>query len=323
MPSRTTATRSTDGLVAILAPALGEHGLARLEGRIRAWAGMPIGKPADADEVVDRADGVSARAWRERRGGARLALMDIADARGDVDGFIAQLAARTRRAPTVAAAIAHRLLAAGRAEEALAAVDAAETSRWLEPPPEWHAARLEALDAVGRGEEAQAARWARFEEALSEADLRAYLKRLPDFEDLEVEERALEHVARHPDVYAALAFLVRWPALDRAAALVLKREREIDGDAYWVFTPAAEALAERHPLAATLALRAMIDFALREARSSRYRHAARHLVECADLAARVADWGASPPHDAYLAALQAAHGRKAGFWAATEEAEER
>ena len=71
---------------------------------------------------------------------------------------------------------------------------------------------------------------------------------------------------------------------------------------------------------ATLCLRAMIDFALREARSSRYRHAARHLAACADLAPRIADWGASLPHGAYLAGLRAGHGRKAGFWAAVEAA---
>ena len=85
---------------------------------------------------------------------------------------------------------------------------------------------------------------------------------------------------------------------------MLSHAEELDGYAYWVLTPAAEALAERHPLAATLSLRAMVGFALREARSSRYRHAARHLVECADLASRVGDWGAAPPHHLYLAGLQ-------------------
>ena len=79
-------------------------------------------------------------------------------------------------------------------------------------------------------------------------------------------------------------------------------------------------MAERHPLAATLCLRAMIGFALREARSSRYRHAARHLAECAALASRVAEWDAIVPHDPYLAGLRTQHGRKAGFWAAVEEA---
>ena len=317
-----------DGLVAALAPALGERGLRHLEDRLRAWAVLPAGGPDGDDETAERtgptADpddtGSSERALRERRGVARLALSDIADARGDADGFVAQFDDGARRAPAIAAAIAHRLLGAGRAAEALAALEVAETERWREPPPEWHDARLEALDALGRSAEAQAARWARFEAVLSEDDLRAHLKRLPDFEDLEAEERALGHVARHPDVHAALAFLVHWPAHERAAGLVLSRAGEFDGDLYWVLTPAAEALTERHPLAATLALRAMIGFTLREARSSRYRHAARHLVDCGDLAPRIADWGAVVPHEPYLAGLRVGHGRKAGFWAAVEDA---
>ena len=320
-----------DGLVAALAPALGEPGLAHLETLLRAWAALPAEAPL-ADDGAARRTGwgagpddaaPSARALRERRSAARLALSDIADARGDADGFAAQFDEGARRAPMIAAAIAQRLLGAGRATDALAALEGADAERWEEPPTEWHDTHLEALDALGRGAEAQVVRWARFEAALSEADLRGYLKRLPDFEDIEAEERALDHVACHPDLHAALTFLVRWPAIDHAAALVLSRAGELDGYAYWVLTPAAEALAERHPLAATLALRAMIGFALREARSSRYRHAARHLMECEGLAPRIAEWGAVVPHDPYLAGLRTAHGRKAGFWAAVEDAEGR
>ena len=310
-----------DGLVAALAPALGGPGLTHLEDRLRAWAALPAGGDDEAAARTGPDAKVSESALRKRRGTARFALSDIADARGDADGFAAQFDEGARRSPAIAAAIAERLLGAGRAAEALAALDGAEVSRWLEPPPEWHDTRLEAFDALGRGAEAQAARWARFEAALSEGDLRAYLERLPDFEDIEAEERALDHVARHRDVHAALAFLVRWPAHERAAALVLSRAEELDGNAYWVLTPAAEALAERHPLAATLTLRAMIGFALREARSSRYRHAARHLVECVNLASRIAEWGAVVPHDLHLAGLRTGHGRKAGFWAAVEEAQ--
>lgn len=111
-----------------------------------------------------------------------------------------------------------------------------------------------------------------------------------------------------------LMFLLSWPALDRAAALVMGRAAELDGDHYGVLSPTAEALAGKHPLAATLALRAMIDFALSHSRSSRYRHAARHLSECASLAGSVVDWGAVKPHEAYVARLKAEHGRKSAFW---------
>jgi len=62
--------------------------------------------------------------------------------------------------------------------------------------------------------------------------------------------------------------------LEPAANLVLQRSDELDGDHYEVLTPAADALSGTHPLAATLALRAMIDFSLKNNRSSRYRYAA-------------------------------------------------
>jgi len=78
--------------------------------------------------------------------------------------------------------------------------------------------------------------------------------------------------------------------------------------------PAAEALSERHPLAATLALRAMIDFTLSKARSKRYGYAAGHLAECSALAERIEDYGTVEPHATYVARLKLEHGRKSGFW---------
>ena len=179
------------------------------------------------------------------------------------------------RVPRIAAEIGRRLLAAGRVEEAWQAISAAEHRRrdggWNWPDFEWENARIEVLEALGNAEDAQAARWSCFERSLSSSHLRAYLKRLPDFDDIEAEKKALEHAKRFSNLLQALSFLVSWPALDRAADLVLQRADELDGDHYEVLTPAAEALAAKNPLAATVVLRAMIDFSLRNARSSRYR----------------------------------------------------
>ena len=58
----------------------------------------------------------------------------------------------------------------------------------------------------------------------------------------------------------------------------------------------------------------MIDFCLTNSRSSRYKHAARHLLECSCLAKDVGDFGSFEPHDAYEARLKQEHGRKASFW---------
>jgi len=308
-----------DRLVPALAPALGTAGLDRLRDLARAWQAEPVVIPPDKErEVIGWGSGGvlyadQIEASHRTHASAQL-LKDVADACGDVDAWIAQYDAQARRVPAIAARIAERLLAAGRAGEAWAAIEASEAGRggWI--PPEWEQARLAVLEALGRHDDAQAFRRERFETGLDPAHLRAWLGRLPDFEDFDAEQRALAHARAFPDVHRALAFLTGWPALDRAAALVVERAAAIDGNLYELLTPAAEALEPGYPLAATILRRAMIDFTLRKVRSSRYRHAARHLADCGGMARRIADYGPLPDHDRYLASLRADHGRKAGFW---------
>jgi len=288
-----------DGMIAILAPALGTPGLAHLKALLSEWAGQEDATRHRRRDVI-----------------IRLAREQIADAEGDVDAYIAQQSAAAKAMPEVAADIAGRLLKAGRAAEALTALDGAVAKRHFPIPFEWEQARVEALEALGRRQEAQDFRWQRFEAGLNIDHLRAHLKKLPDFDDMEAEEKALVHAVTFPDASAALAFLIDWPALARAATLVVSRHREIDGDDYAMLTPAAEILADKFPLAATLLLRAMIDFCLDRARASRYGHAGRHLAECAVLAPRIENYGALPSHEAYVADLMLRHARKRGFWAA-------
>ena len=296
--------------------ALRENDYAQFDGLIRALT-VPLG-PAGMGYLRDRMVELS-----RTEGGnriirvSRLALMEIADALGDVDSFMAQYDEESRKSPPVAIGIAERLLAAGRGEEAVRALDAAEHGHggWR---GEWEDVRIRALDALGRAEEAQAARWSSFERSLSVEHLRVYLARDPGFDTVEVEERAFAHVMAFPRVDRALAFLLSWPSLERGAALVMARSGELNGDYYELLTPAAEALALDHPLAATLTLRPMIDFTLREARSTRYKHAARHLEECAALARAIHDFGAVETHDAYMARLRNEHGKKRSFWGMVE-----
>ena len=257
------------------------------------------------------ADDISAR---HRASVVRLALEEIADAQGDVDAYIAQQSEKARTVPKIAADIAQRLLKAGRAKEAWSAINAVDESRtgWIHY--EWEEVRIEVMEALGCVEEAQAFRWQCFERTLNSAHLRGYLKRLPDFEDVDAEQRAMATALRFSEVHQALAFLVSWPALEKAASLVLARANELNGDHYEVLSPAADALSGKHPLAATLILRAMIDFSLKHNRVKRYRHAARHLAECASLATAVGDFGNLEPHERYAARLKSEHARKTSFW---------
>jgi hypothetical protein len=58
----------------------------------------------------------------------------------------------------------------------------------------------------------------------------------------------------------------------------------------------------------------MIDFSLTRGRSSRYRHAARHLMECESLDTMIPEFGAFETHEAYVSRLKIEHGRKTSFW---------
>ena len=308
-----------DHLIEMLSPSLGAKGLDHLKGRFIELSKTPVERPpSEKREVIGWGTGgplyedeIKARS---RESTIRLALREIADARGDVDAFIDQYDEKTRKVPRIAAEIARRLLAASRTEEALRTIEAAEHRRSGWSDFNWEEARIDVLEALGRDDEAQAARWSCFERALSAEHLRAYLKRLPDFDDVEAEKRALDYAERCNSLLQALSFLVSWPALDRAARLVTRRAAELDGDHYEILAPAADALAAKHPLAATLALRAMIAFTLTKARSSRYRHAARHFMECESLAAAIKESDGFETHAAYAARLKAEHGRKSGFW---------
>lgn len=311
-----------DGLIGIAAPALSTSGLERLKQRMIALSNQPVKRPADKDRrAVGWGSGGTIYedeiAERSRQSTVNLAMKDIADAQGDVDAFIGQYDEKTRKVPRIAADIGKRLLAAGRAEDALAIIDAAENRKsdsWDWPDFEWEDVRIETLEALGRTEDAQKVRWECFERSLSATHLRAYLKRLPDFDDLEAEEKALDHAGQYRNRLGALLFFISWPALERASRLVNAHAAVLDGDHYEILTHAAEVLAAKYPLAATLVLRSMIDFTLGKSRSSRYKHAARHLLECSSMSSTIADFGAFETHQAYEARLRREHGRKPSFW---------
>jgi hypothetical protein len=138
------------------------------------------------------------RAESSRQWTVKLGLQAVAEASGDVDGFIAKYTAEQQRFPRIGAEIAGRLLAAGRAEDALGFLTRAtpDRSRW--PEMTWEHTHIAALQALGRREEAQAARWNCFERCLDGTLLRAYLKQLPAFEDVEAEQRAIAIAKAYP-----------------------------------------------------------------------------------------------------------------------------
>ena len=278
-----------DRLVPALQEALGPEGLALLDGHCRRLGAC------DGDAQ----------------------LLQIAIARGDVAAYLSHFDAEDLRWRDIAATAASQLLQWGHAQQALELLDGA-SAELDEPDASWHDCRIAVLEALDRRDEAQLMRWQWFTRTLSLPHLREHLRRLPDFEDVEVEERALERAEHHPDHLLALQCLLEWPALPRAARHVLRHAGDWDGEATTIHSAAAERLSAEHPLAATLLLRAMVDGALETLRRQRYRQAVEHLRSCDRLASRIEDWQGHPDHHAYMAQLQQRHGGAWSFWTLLE-----
>jgi hypothetical protein len=275
-----------DGLVPALKDALGDWGLKLLE------------------------------SYRRQRGigdGAEV-LRQIAVARGDVEGFLRQFDGEELRWRDTAASVAAQLLTWGRAEQALEILDGATEEPDDPQDSQWHDARIAVVDALGRHNEAQDMRWHWFSQTLSIPHLRDHLKHLDAYEDVEVEERALQLAEAFPDSLLGLQFLVEWPSLSRAARHVLAHEDEWEGDEHTVLTAGVERLSADHPLAATLLLRAMVFFVLWTKWAKRYRVTAEQLRSCEQLAARIHDWQGHRDHQAYRTWLQDCFETRQGFW---------
>ena len=284
-----------DGLIGILSAALGDRGLAHLKSLFGA-------------RCTDR----SLSSWERQT--CIYALQDIADAKGDADAYAAHFDSDKRKVPSIAARIAERFLEANRPEDAMNALNAAvidEDARMVE---KWETVRIDVLEARGQSDDAQAARWAVFERRLDPVQLRAFLKRQPDFDDEESEREAIAYAQKYHNVHSALHFFILWPALGHAAALIEDRWAELDGNLYELLSPTADALEADHPLSTTLICRALIDYTLDKAKPTRYRHAARHLLTCERLSKLLPTDNGIEDHEAYVGELRTRHGRKSSFW---------
>lgn len=307
-----------DGIITRMASTLGATGLAKLKAHIAIYAAAPL--------ELDEEDHEAIQFLRELRGGSNYAaerkanfikgcLQEIAVAAGDTGAYIAQYSDEDLKRKEISAEVAMLFLAESDVQSAFdLLLDADQDDRPVGQVA-WDDAMIASLTALGRSDDAQAHRWTSFASTLNAQHLRDYLKALPDFEDVEAEDRAKQHALAFPEVSTALEFCLNWPDLFTAAELVTTRAGEFNGDHYLLLTPAAEALRVRHPLAAVLLWRAMINYALGQGRATRYGHAADHLMDCASLDAEIMDYGTNPSHESYVQALQTRHDRKSSFWA--------
>lgn len=256
---------------------------------------------------------------RARPGGRRaLVVRKLADSAGDALAWASTWPDEDQTRPDVGAEIARRLALAGLAGPARAALDASRPRAGPArrgdrkdaspvPSPVWDAAEIAVLEAEGRGGDAQAARWAVFFRTLDPVPLRDFLSRLADFDDVEALDRAHALAAGQDDAMRGLAFLMDWPALREAAAMILARADEFaaTGDQVPLWVSRLEA---RYPAAALVLVRARAR-SLAPLGPIRAEEVRALSAEAADLAiAAGADHGLES-HAAFIDSLEALAGR--------------
>ncbi|MDD9732453.1 hypothetical protein PVW46_21355, partial [Mameliella sp. AT18] len=150
------------------------------------------------------------------------------------------------------------------------------------------------------------------------------LGQLPDFEDIEAEDRAHAFALEKPAPEAALQFFLDSPRTDLAAELIVMHPDHWDGGDWHILPKVAALLEHDHPLAATILYRALLDDIFTLARSKAYGHGATYLGKLALLSedADAVRSGEFPSHATYLAGLKKAHHRKSAFWSHVGEGEE-
>ncbi|MFM2280368.1 MAG: hypothetical protein RLZZ444_2599 [Pseudomonadota bacterium] len=278
----------------------------------------------------------AARAWQdllepqlaapERTIGVSRLLQRLYQENGDVDGFV-RLEARKPADRQDTMAVAGLLMREGRFEAAL---------EWVRKPPaakrilhvhglavmvgpdyeqkERRLLEADILDHLKRREEAQTLRWQVFLDGFDADVLRRYIARLDDFAEFDETDRAIAAALDSDRIHEALAFLVAWPKLEKAALLVERHKAEWDGRNYELLLPAAEALETSHPQAAVILYRALISNILDRGISAAYEAAAGYLKRLASLSVHLQGLGAPPDHADFVIGLQSRHPRKFGFW---------
>ena len=294
-------------LAVTLGPALGKDGLEHLKTRLKTI------KEEDAEKICR----YKFRNYIFKQQIA-VGLRGIAFFQLDVDAFIRHFSKHDHALPEIAAALANHLIEADRAKDALKLLDAID--RKLDPVNFTCNGRSEikirALDKLGRQKEAQDERLAIYRETFSSRILREYLKRLPDFEDIEAEERELDFAMSSNRTYSAFRLMLEWPDFDRAAKLVFRTQSEDVANLIEVPDHLLGDLELRHPLAVTIIYRCAIAENLALGGQGRVKLAAKLLLDCARLAPSVEDFEDYGNHDEYLDDLGSVRSSRSKLWRA-------
>jgi hypothetical protein len=285
-----------DNVIEYFAPVLESEGLSRLEELLK----EKLESTASEDIRTDFA-----------RRKFTLGLLAIADARKDVDQYIAILeTVGQAEASYHQLEIAERLIKANRCEEALKWVEKVENSSRFEQ--EKRELTIQAREGLGQFKEAQTVR---IEQFIASPSKKLYEECLDRAEDVDrLQEQLLSAATSHPSLSQSLAFLIEVDELARAAELVRQNRQQWDGKNYHTLQPAAKKLEKGWPVEASILYRALIDDILARAQSKYYHHAVRYLKALETLAPQILDWGELSSHQVYFEHLRETHKRKTALW---------
>lgn len=293
------------------APVLAEA----VETRLSEWAGW-VGRAAPSMSVAlaERLLALLTEGRARPIGRRALVIRKLADRAGDAMAWARTWPDEDQLKPDVGAEIARRLASVGLAEAARLALDrcrpratppsrkgAADTAP--EPSIVWETAEIAVLEAEGRLEEAQAARWTAFSRTLDPGHLRDFVARLADFDDVEAIDRAHALAAGWTDAAQGLAFLMEWPALREASEMILARADAFralnDAVPLWV-----SRLEARYPSAALVLVRSRAR-ALARLGPTRAEEVRTLSIEAAELAIQAGPVDGLETHAAFIDGLEA------------------
>ncbi|MBD5780670.1 hypothetical protein IEN85_14310 [Pelagicoccus sp. NFK12] len=214
--------------------------------------------------------------------------------------------------------LARTLCQSKRWQEALDLVQAIEAKgSWVQMIED---IRLQAYQGLGKKEEVAAIRNAAFRSSPSPETLQAWLASIPLDKPSPARAEAIAYAESSTcNAYTVLSFLMQIKETDRAAAYAQRHIDRLSGR-YWEILPKyAREFEAKHPLAATLLYRKLLEDILDSARSKAYHHAADYWHALSQIASRIQFPDTVEDETAYKIRLTEKHKRKTSFQRALNE----
>lgn len=248
------------------------------------------------------------------------ALKTLADAQGDVDGFIKVLQQENKTVPDRdLIEVAQRLNNAFRSEESI---------KWLNRIPESsHHKRdkfrllVDAYRLEGDEAKCRSLIWDEFQRMLQYDDYINWLKYVDEDQRKEGRMKAEQVALQYPSPIAALIFLDAIGSYDKAEKMVLELVQR--GGLTCVNQSAIRKLStslasHSKYLAATLLRRELVEDVLTRAVSKYYKYGISDLKKAKDFSEHVQDWESLPNHEEFVKSIHQQHQRKHSFWSQVE-----